>query len=173
MKWILLALSCVLFSADTPDIWVTEKGWVRMFSDATLEDIEAWHRKPQVVYRNSDHKLIIKLPVSQFDFKNQTMEDHFNEHYMETAQFPNATFDGTMSEQTGGAAIAKGNLTMHGVTKPVEIKGTTQNLNGKMILKGAFKVKTADYGIKIPELLFEKIAEEIDITFEFTLAPKP
>jgi hypothetical protein len=172
MKLLFLSLCLLAFPAQTPDVWVTQKGTVHLYSDATLEDIEAWHRKPQVVYRSSDHKLIIKLPIIEFDFKNETMESHFNEHYMETVKYPNATFDGTLQVETGGASKAKGNLTIHGVTRPVEIIGTTQTTGGTMLLKGKCKVKTADYGIKIPELLFEKIAEEIEITFDFTLIPK-
>ncbi len=49
-----------------------------------------------------------------------------------------------------------GKLTIHGVTKDVEIPGTIEKHGDKLILKSKFKVRVADYNIEIPSLVFQE-----------------
>lgn len=53
-------------------------------------------------------------------------------NYFDTAQFPTATFTSTSVSGTSGHLTVTGNLTLHGVTKPVtlEVEGPNGPVNG-------------------------------------------
>ena len=63
---------------------------------------------------------------------------------------------------------AIGKLNIHGVTRDVEIPGTLEFVDGKVNLRSKFIVKLADYNIKIQKLVWQNIAEEIEVKVEFT-----
>lgn len=67
---------------------------------------------------------------------------------------------------------AAGKLTIHGVTQEVEIPGTISRTAQNLIAKATFMIKLADYNIKIPQLLWQKIAEQVEVTVEFTYKPQ-
>jgi polyisoprenoid-binding protein YceI len=90
--------------------------------------------------------------------------------------FPKATFQGKIlgaSPNADGEQKVKavGKLSMHGVTKDVEIPGTLERVNGKVQMKSKFKVRLADYNIKIPTLVWQNIAEEVEIKIDIVYKP--
>jgi hypothetical protein len=54
------------------------------------------------------------------------------------------------------------------VTHDVAISGTMEFQNGKIVMKSKFIVKLADYAIAIPQLLWQNIAEQVEVKVEFT-----
>ena len=98
------------------------------------------------------------------------MQEHFNEKYMESDKFPKATFRGQLSNyeptQTGKKAWAVGELEIHGVKQEIKVEGTVVFKDDKVSIKSKFKVLLEDYDIVIPKLMFQKIAEEIEITID-------
>ncbi len=93
--------------------------------------------------------------------------------YMETEKYPRATFQGKLTGFDAAATqaqkvTAKGKLTIHGVTKDVEIPGTIEKQGEKYVAKSEFLVKLADYKVEIPQLLWQKIAEQVKVTVNFT-----
>jgi polyisoprenoid-binding protein YceI len=97
------------------------------------------------------------------------MQDHFNEEYIESDKYPNARFSGTY---TGDVDVTKdgtynvqaqGQLTLHGVTKPIEVPAVIEVKDGKLVGKSDFKLTPSDFNIKIPSLVREKIAQQIDV----------
>jgi polyisoprenoid-binding protein YceI len=65
-----------------------------------------------------------------------------------------------------------GALTIHGVTKNVTLPGTVTVKGGSITTNSKFKVKTADYKIKIPAMVANKIADQIEVTVNSILAQK-
>ena len=63
--------------------------------------------------------------------------------------------------------MVKGKLTIHGITKEVEIKTTIEQVNGSFVLNGDFEVTVKDFDIKIPPILAPNIAKVISIKFKF------
>ena len=57
---------------------------------------------------------------------------------------------------------------MHGITKERTIKGVVSIKNGKPSINSTFDVACADHGIKIPSIVFKKIAEVIVVTVSGT-----
>jgi polyisoprenoid-binding protein YceI len=65
----------------------------------------------------------------------------------------------------------KGQLTLHGVTKDVLTSGLIRVENKGVNTTASFNIKVADYGIKIPSLVKNKIAKVVKITVDASLDP--
>jgi len=156
--------------------FTTEKAYVKFFSDAAIEDITAENTKASSIYNEATGDVVFSIPIKEFEFEKSLMKEHFNEKYMETEQYPKATFQGKISgyqSSTTGEqkASAAGKMTIHGITQDVNISGTMENIKGAPKMKAKFMVKLADYKIKIPQLLWKNIAEEVEVTVEFNFKP--
>ncbi len=158
-------------------LFVAKSSEVKFFSDAPLEDIEAVNTASQSLINTSTKEIAVKVPIKSFKFPNALMQEHFNENYMESEKYPQATFKGTINEtinftQPGSYPVtATGKLTIHGVERDQILRGKLQIEDGKMNLETSFEVLLADYKIKIPEIAFMKIAEKIAVSTRFFYQP--
>lgn len=111
--------------------------------------------------------------VKNFSFSNPKIQEHFNAaNWMDSDKFPKATFIGTISNiaeinfKANGTYTANvtGNLTMHGVTKPVTTTATIV-INGKKVKSSSnFTVALADYGVNGPAIGAGKVATDPKIS---------
>ena len=62
-----------------------------------------------------------------------------------------------------------GELTIAGITKEVPVLTTINKLGNEIILKGDYKLKMTEYGIKPPKALLGTIKTGNEITIEFSL----
>lgn len=163
-------------SSATAQKFITDKSNVRFFSKATIEDIAAENQKSVSMINVGTGEIAVSIPISEFQFEKSLMKEHFNEKYMESEKFPKATFQGKISgfqaSATGPQQVkAEGKLTIHGVSHDVEIPGTIE-LNGTSIhVQCKFMVKLEDYAVPRPQLLWKNIAEEVEVTIDFTYKP--
>jgi polyisoprenoid-binding protein YceI len=65
----------------------------------------------------------VMMDLKTIDVGHQGLNEHLNkEDFFDTAKFPTATFSGKLGGFRNGApTTVEGNLTMHGVTKPVTL----------------------------------------------------
>ncbi|MEO6038613.1 MAG: YceI family protein, partial [Saprospiraceae bacterium] len=153
----------------------------KVYFDATspLEKIEATTKSGTCVLDTKTGKMEWKVLIKGFQMEKALMQEHFNENYLESSKFPNAQFKGSiinLSEvnftQDGKyAAKVKGQLTIHGVTKEVDVTGMVKVNGGAITIASAFQILAADYGISIPALVRDKIAKEIKVSVEALLQP--
>lgn len=153
--------------------FTTEKSSIVFFSDAALEDITATNSKAISIFDATKGEVAFSVPIKEFEFEKALMKEHFNEKYLESEKFPKATFQGvfegyTVSQGGSQPVTAKGKLTIHGVTREVVIPGTLEFSAGKVVAKAKFIVKLEDYKIKIPQIVWQNIAEEVEVTIEFS-----
>jgi polyisoprenoid-binding protein YceI len=107
------------------------------------------------------------------------MQEHFNEKYVESDKFPKAQFKGSftsekaidLSKDGEYNVTVKGTMSLHGVDKPVETKGTFTVKGGKLSGKAEFNLKLADYGIVIPGVVKDNIAEVVKVTVDAQYEP--
>ena len=148
---------------------------VSFFSEAPMENIEATNKNTAGIIDPATNKFTFRSKIKDFVFESSLMQDHFNENYLESEKFPNSTFKGVIIgdydlEKSGVyAVIAKGEFTIHGVKKPVEIKTFITVEKGAASISSEFKVALEDYKIDIPSLMFQNIAEVIDIKLDSKL----
>lgn len=154
------------------------QGSVRFFSSAPIEDITATNDKAGGMFDPTTEEVAFLIPIKEFEFRKSLMREHFNENFMESDRFPDASFVGKVSGYVPGKsevqAQAGGELKIHGVKKKVVIPGTIRQDGNQLWMEAVFRVKLEDYGIEIPTLLFQNIAEEVEVTvkFEFNIEGK-
>lgn len=152
------------------------EGFISFYSSAPLEDIKAENRKISSLFNGTTGDIAFSIPINQFQFEKKLMQEHFNEKYMESDKYPRSTFSGKISGydpsvSSSQQVTAKGKLTIHGITRDVEIPGTIEGGNGMLVMKAKFMVRLEDYGIKIPKLMWQNIAEQVEVTVDLTYKP--
>ncbi|MEJ2594629.1 MAG: YceI family protein [bacterium] len=178
MKKIIIFLLIASFSTIAfGQRYITKNGHVWFHSEAPLETIEAHNNQANAALDIQTGDLVFKILMKSFIFEKALMQEHFNENYVESDQFPNATFQGKVInldeidfKKTGSyPAMVKGNLTIHGVTKPVEAEGIFEVSDDFIHGKAKFQVAIADYNISIPGAVAGKIAEIVDVHVDITM----
>ncbi len=175
MKEALVVLLLLPIASFGQKIYVKDSN-VTFFSDALVEDISASTTKSSGVIELSRAEFAFSVPIKEFQFEKSLMREHFNEKYMETEKFPDATFTGKIinfdPDAESQSVHAEGKLTIHGVSRQVQIPASLNKEEKGYRVNAKFMVKLADYKIKIPQLLFQNIAEEIEVTVDFNLTPR-
>lgn len=172
---IALCLFLVMGSASAQSLYRTSVGEVSFYSKTPLLDIKALNKKAGAILNAGTMDLAIQMKITDFQFPNKLMQEHFNENYLESERFPTAKFSGKIKEQIdftkpGSYPVtAEGNMTIHGVTKPVSVKGMIVATATALQVNFSFQVRTEAYQIEVPTLVFNKIAETIDVSGTLSL----
>lgn len=174
VKTIILLVS--LSSFLSAQNYVAKDGYVWFYSHTPVEDIEAHNRQVVSILNPETGELQYTLLVKSFEFKKALMQEHFNENYMESDKFPKSSFKGTITnikeidftKDGEYTAKVKGDLTIHGVTKPVEVEGKVIVNGNKSVAKAKFIAKPGDYDIEIPSVVEKNIAKEIEVNVDVT-----
>lgn len=150
----------------------TKNGSISFFSKTSLENIRADNNQVLAVLNIQTGDIQFSLLVKSFHFSKALMEEHFNEDYMESDKFPRAGFKGNITDMsrvlftTDGRYTVplEGDLTIHGITKRITSTGTIIINGGKISATSTFPVKLSDYGITIPGMVKDNIAETVEVT---------
>lgn len=169
-----------MLGATGQNLYKAESGKARFFSEALMENIEATTSKAIAVLNDSTGDVAVRIPIKSFIFDKSLMREHFNENYMESEKYPDATFKGKIQEKislTAGESEmvnVAGNLVIHGVSQPRNIQVSLKaNADNSVTATGRFNITVADHKIKIPTIVFKNIAEVVEVTYEFILKPTP
>lgn len=92
---------------------------------------------------------------------------------MESERYPRSTFQGRVigynPETTGEQPVnAQGKLTIHGVSREVTIPGQIARSEKGLAMTSKFMVELKDYKVEIPRLMWQNIAERVEVTLEFS-----
>lgn len=159
--------------------YYSKTGKVSFFSNAPMEKIEAHTSTANTVLDVVTGQMEWAVLIQSFQFEKALMQEHFNENYMESATYPKAKFKGTIENLSQVSltkdgtypVTVKGDLDIHGVTKPVTAEGSITVKNGAVAAKSKFSIKVADYGIEVPKLVAENIAKDVEIHVEADYMP--
>jgi hypothetical protein len=155
-------------------VYLTRNGKITFFSQAPLENIEAINNDVTSILDTKKGEFAFVVLIKSFKFKKALMQEHFNENYMESKTFPKAIFKGNITDiskinfaKDGIYAVTvNGDLAIHGVTKKIEAPGTITIVKGKINAASKFAVKVKDYNIKIPSIVVNKIAENVEVSVD-------
>ena len=175
-SFIFIFLLTVTFTVNAQK-FLTKNGNIRFFSDAPLEKIEAGNRQVNAALDVATGDFIFKVLMKSFEFEKALMQEHFNENYVESDKFPNATLlakitnikEVNLSKDAVYPVNVEGKLTIHGVTKAVKETGTLEVKQGKIIGKSKFRILLPDYKIDIPGAVMKNISKTVEISVEVTL----
>ena len=161
-----LLLTALLISSNflSAQQYLTREARLDFDAGSPLEDIEAFTESGSAVYDANTGKIGVQVLMTSFQFKRALMQEHFNENYVESEKFPKASFKGLYSEGN-----VSGGLTIHGVTKEIKVPARLNQENGNFVLVTSFDINLADYDVKIPSAVANKISKKASIQVHATL----
>ncbi|WP_248723884.1 YceI family protein [Seonamhaeicola sp. ML3] len=178
-----LALYLILtgISASAQSKYLTKTGTVDFEASVpSFEEVKATNNSVTAIINTENGEFAALVLVKGFRFKNALMEEHFNENYAESDTYPKATFKGKITDfvfsnltDTDSTFKYNGELSFHGKTKSLKNLDLLISKNGDLVnISGSFMTKASDFDIEIPKIVNNKIAEEIEISFNFELKKK-
>ncbi|MBA3827503.1 MAG: YceI family protein [Taibaiella sp.] len=177
----LFAVALIVLSANSMygQRYMTRTGKVSFYSSTPVENIEAFNNEVATVLDSKSGDMMFQVPVKSFKFEKELMQEHFNEDFMQSDKYPKADFKGKVTDidnvnfAKDGTYHVKvaGKLTMHGVSKDINVPGTITVKGSEVTTNAKFTIREEDYGIKIPSVVSSKIAEKMEITVNAILTP--
>jgi len=175
MKNLLLVLILLSTQFGFAQKYKSTSGTIKFYSEELLEDITAINTKVRSVFDSESGQIVFSLPITGFEFEKSLMREHFNEKYLESEEYPKSSFKGKITGfiigHKNSDVWADGVLEIHGVKQSIKALGKLDFNNEQVKLHCVFKIKLVDYKIKVPELMFQKIAEEIEVTIDIDYEP--
>jgi hypothetical protein len=176
---LILGLIALQLPAIGQAIFIGKNDTVTFFSSTPVEDIDAKSTQAVGAINQGTKDVFFKVPMKTFAFKKALMQEHFNENYVESDKYPDATFKGKITDEVDLTrdgtykVTVSGDFTVHGVTKPRTIPGTLVVKGNNMHVNTSFDVKLVDHDIKVPSIVTKNIAETIKVTVKGNLAAAP
>ena len=168
--WILAICTFLVISLHGQSSRLQGNGSIDFVSNAPLEIIDAASPELKGIIDISNNEFAFTVPIISFEgFNSPLQREHFNENYLESSQFPNATFVGKIIEDLDYSTIgkmeirAKGSLSIHGVVSKRIIPATIDIQQNSISIEAKFLVPLVDHNIRIPKIVYMKIAEEINV----------
>ncbi len=145
----------------------------------SFEEVKAKNDAVTAILNTANGEFASLALMKGFRFKVALMEEHFNENYIESDEYPKATFKGKLSDFNAEGLNGQeqtytmnGSLTLHGKTKELSVPVVLKKDGEFIHLTANFSVKPEDFDIEIPSIVSNKIAETIDVAIDFQLKEK-
>ncbi|MDX9759226.1 MAG: YceI family protein [Bacteroidota bacterium] len=155
------------------------KNLVTFISDAPIEDFEGSTSKidgylaydGESFTSNSD--LYFEVDLRTLDTGIGLRNRHMREDYLHTKKYPYAKFRGKIIAATpsGDKTTVKvsGSMDIHGVKRSMDISGTIRPSGDRLRITTTFDVSLPHHDIEVPQFMFMKIDENMELVLDFTL----
>jgi polyisoprenoid-binding protein YceI len=175
---ILVLLITNIFAVEL-NVNKSRKNLVKFISDAPVEDFEGITEKIDGYMitvgfdRLEGSEMYFEVDLESVDTGIGLRNRHMRENYLHTDKYPITWFKGkiinAIKENDGRAkVIAEGDMFIHGVTKKIKVDGVVSTNNqGSYRLQSKFEVKLTDYKIEVPQFMFMRISEVIQLVLDF------
>lgn len=167
------------FKEQPSKLYQTTSGKISFRSDAPLEIIRASSNDLIGLLDLNKNNFSFKIDIRSFQgFNSPLQKEHFNENYMESDKYPSASFSGKIIEDVDLTADgtynvrAKGTLTIHNVPQERIIQSTVTVKKNNITIHSNFTVLLSDHNIPIPQVVNQKLANEIKVEMNATLEPR-
>ncbi|MEJ6792860.1 MAG: YceI family protein [Lacinutrix sp.] len=183
MKYLLLPIALLFMGFSfAQNKYLTKTGTVTFEASVpSFEEVKAKNENTTAILNTENGEFAALVLVKGFRFKNALMEEHFNENYAESNDFPKATFKGTISSFSfkklntiSQTVTFNGFLTFHGKTKALENKSLKISIteNNTIVITGDFIADVSDFNIEIPKVVSNKLSKDVAVSYRFTLTKK-
>jgi hypothetical protein len=161
------------------DKYYTKTGNINFISRTAIIDIAGYNKEVISYFNIKTGDIVFGVIIRSFKFPLPLAEEHFNENYMETDIYPDAGFRGKVldiknidfTRQGTYDVEVEGNLKIHGITKNIKVKGKISILDNKIKATSEFKIAPEDFKIRIPVLVTDKVAKEVDTYIDMMYLP--
>jgi len=141
-----------------------------------FEEVKAKNNTVTAILNTTTNEFACLVLIKGFRFKIPLMEEHFNDNYMDSDEFPKAILKG----QIKGLSISKSakkfvltsTLTIHGETKKIDIPVLFKKIDNIIYINSTFSVSPEEFNISIPKIIRKKVAQKVDISVNFELHEK-
>lgn len=172
---IVLVSFAFIFGANAQDKYITKTGHVWFHSKTEFKEIEAHNKQITTIMDIKTGDLVVSAFLRDFKFDNQLVEEHFNENYVHSHEYPKVKFKGKitniasidLSKEGTYECDVEGDMEMHGQVKKIKEKGTAVVKDGKIYATAKFYVTAKEFAIEIPEIVAEKVAKDIEVYVDF------
>jgi hypothetical protein len=176
---ILTVVFFIIMASAKAQVFFTKSGNINFNSSSAVEKIAAKNNNVACKLNTTTGDLDFVVLNKSFVFDIQLMQEHFNENYMESDKYPKSSFKGKVSSATAinyttdgtYKVTVAGTMSMHGISKQVSVPGTITVKGGKITLNSSFAIILADYAIKVPGEVKDKISKDSKIIVNCTLEP--
>jgi hypothetical protein len=138
----------------------------------SFEEVKATNNNVTFVLNPATGEIASLALIKGFQFKVALMEEHFNENYMESDQYPKAIFKGKIEgfnvnnlTTTARDYTIKGTLELHGKSKDITVTAKISKTNLVYIISSKFSVNASDFNIAIPTVVKDKLTNKINVQF--------
>jgi activator of HSP90 ATPase len=171
MKRTLLLLLLCFNTVSAQEKWSTNKALVSFEASVPFfEPIQARSTTTQCAFNTKKKTIVFVVIVKDFRFEKSLMQQHFNEHYLETKRYPKAIFKGSILKfdllkinSFQSTYVLEGTITVHGKSKKMRVPASFKRNNNKLELSTSFNLNTDDFNIQIPFLVRDKIAQNVHV----------
>ena len=179
MKKLILALGVLIGFSITGNsqIYMGKAGKASFSSHAPLEDIYAESNVCTAAINTKSNDISVKLKITTLKMENSLQQEHLNEKYLESHKFPYASFkgkiEGDIDWTKDGVYDVKvnGNLLVHGIGRARTLDAKITIEKGQISAKAAFDITVKDHEVEIPKLVFQKVAEVVQVEIDIPLEP--
>jgi len=142
----------------------------------SFEEVKAKNDGVTCVLNPKSGEIASLALVKGFRFKLALMEEHFNENYIESDQYPKSIFKGKIENFDVNSLSAnpkeftlKGKLELHGKSKDISVPAQIKKTDAGIEIVSNFSVNADDFGIKIPSVVKSKVSNKVNVKTEFVL----
>ena len=179
MKKIALILFLLISFSTFAQKYFTKTGNTQFKASVeAFEPVEATNNSTTAIININSGEIASLLFVKAFNFRVALMQEHFNENYMDTHQYPKATFKGNLKNfslenlNSDERFELSGTISVRGIEKSIETTVNVKEENNRIYVSGMFFVSPQDFKIKIPSIVRDKIANQIQIKIDYELFEK-
>ena len=123
-------------------------------------------------------QLYLEVDLASLDTGLGLRNRHMRDYYLEVQEFPYAFLDATIERVEATAAglfrvTARGVLNIHGVEREVDVPCDVSERGEGYRARCTLTLLLSDFDIKIPKIMFLKLADEVQLELDFTVRPAP
>lgn len=111
------------------------------------------------------YQVAVSAKLASFDSKNANRDSHMIE-VTEAIKFPSVTYVSSSVTIDGNDFTTSGNVTFHGVSQPVAIKGKLTREGNKLIFTGDFNLKMTQFNVEPPSLMGINTNDDFKLDFK-------
>lgn len=166
--YISVLVFCLSLSMSKAQVLSFDHGKVEFHTSSIMSDIEAVSNDIDVSFDLTSGAVDIRIPIASFEFEYEMMRDHFNEDYLESDTYPDATFTGKITSnniniETASEVEVIGDLTIHGVTKKISFDAMLSKKDSFTKVKCVFPIVFKDFNIDEPSILSKSVAKDVEL----------
>lgn len=181
MKNILIIVALLLPSILLSEYHVdtkNDKNLVKFISDAKLEkfegttqSIDGYMTAPSID-KLKGSELYFEVDLNTVDTGIGLRNRHMREDYLHTDKWRFTSYKGKIisAKKKGDGYLVEvdGELSIHGVKHEKKIQGYIKKSDGnKLNISSEFDIKLGDYDIEVPQLMFFKLSQDIELVVNF------